>query len=260
MIAAAALVMIAALAPQSAPAQAPAQPPAPPSTATVQPGPYNTVAIQLPPAVSDESFVAFRKQLADIAQRKDRAALARLVATNFFWIPEDTDVADKTKPAIDTLAKAIGLDGTDASGWEAIAEYAGETTATPDPQRDGVICAPGEPGYDEKAADELANATHTDASDWVYPAHDGLEVRAGPQPNAAVIDKLGLHFLRALDDDSPANAVMQSLLKVITPSGKTGYVPVDAVRAVAGPQMCYLKDASGWKIAGFLGGDPSHAN
>ena len=250
-------------APAQSPAQSPAQAPAetpPPAPTVMPPGPYNTVAIRLPAAMVDESFVAFRKQLAAIAQKKDRAALAPLVTKDFFWIPEDTDVADKTKPGIDTLAKALGLDGNDAAGWDVLAEYAGETTGMPDPQRQGVICSPGEPGYDEKAADELANATHTDASDWVYPSHEGLEVRAGPQPTAAIVDKLGLHFLRALDDDSPANAVMQSFLKVITPSGKTGYVSVDAVRAVVGPQMCYLKDAGGWKITGFLGGDPSHAN
>jgi len=270
MIVATAFVVVGALAPLSVPAQqAPAQPKAPAQSqapaqpqapAPVKPGPYKVVAIKPPTPVSDASFEAFRKQLADIAKKKDRAALARLVAASFFWIPEDADVADKTKPAIDNLAKAIGLDGTDAFGWEVIAEYAGETTGLPDPQRQGVICAPGEPGFDEKAADELANATQTDASDWVYPVRDGVELRAAPQQNAAVIEKLGLYLLRALDDDSPANAVMAAFLKVISPAGKTGYVPVDAVRAVVGPQMCYLKDASGWKIAGFLGGDASHAN
>jgi len=270
MIVATAFVVVGALAPLSVPAQqAPAQPKAPAQSqapaqpqapAPVKPGPYKVVAIKPPTPVSDASFEAFRKQLADIAKKKDRAALARLVAASFFWIPEDADVADKAKPAIDNLAKAIGLDGTDAFGWEVIAEYAGETTGLPDPQRQGVICAPGEPGFDEKAADELANATQTDASDWVYPVRDGVELRAAPQQNAAVIEKLGLYLLRALDDDSPANAVMAAFLKVISPAGKTGYVPVDAVRAVVGPQMCYLKDASGWKIAGFLGGDASHAN
>jgi hypothetical protein len=276
MIVATAFAVVGVLAPVSVPAQqppaqpnAPAQPPAPAQSqapappqapAPVKAGPYNVVAIKLPAPVSDASFETFRKQLADIAKKKDRAALAQLLAANFFWIPEDADVADKTKPAIDNLAKAIGLDGKDAFGWEVVAEYAGETTGNPDPQRPGVICSPGEPGFDEKAADELANATQTDASDWVYPVRDGVELRSGPQQTAAVVEKLGLYLVRALDDDSPANAVMATFLKVMAPSGKSGYVPVDAVKAVVGPQMCYLKDASGWKIAGFLGGDPSHAN
>jgi hypothetical protein len=248
-------------APAQSPAPAQSQAPAPPQApAPVKAGPYNVVAIKLPAPVSDASFETFRKQLADIAKKKDRAALARLVASSFFWIPEDADVADKAKPAIDNLAKAIDLDGKDAFGWDVITEYAGDNTGNPDPQRPGVICSPGEPGFDEKAADELANATQTDASDWVYPVRDGVEVRSDAQPTASVVEKLGLYLVRAIDDDSPANAVTQAFVKVMTPSGKSGYVPVDAVKAVVGPQMCYLKDASGWKIAGFLGGDPSHAN
>jgi hypothetical protein len=270
MIVATALVIGGALAPLPVPAQqAPAQPQAPAQSqvpaqpqapAAVKPGPYNVVAIKLPTPVGDPSFEAFRRQLADIAKKKDRAALARLMAASFFWIPEDADVADKSKPPIDNLARAIGLDGKDAFGWDVIIEYAADTTGNPDSQRPGVICSPGEPAFDEKAADELANATQTDATDWVYPVRDGVEVRSGPQSTAAVVEKLGLYLVRAIDDDSPANAVTQEFVKVMTPSGKSGYVSVDAVKAVVGPQMCYLKDASGWKIAGFLGGDPSHAN
>ena len=141
MIIATAFAVVGVLAPVSVPAQqgpAQSQAPAPPQApAPAKPGPYSVVAIKLPAPVSDASFEAFRKQLADIAKKKDRAALARLLAANFFWIPEDADVADKTKPAIDNLAKAIGLDGKDGFGWDVITEYAGDNTGNPDPQRAG---------------------------------------------------------------------------------------------------------------------------
>jgi hypothetical protein len=252
-IVAAGFLIIGALAPCSVLAQAPARPPAPAqSQAPPKPGPYKAVAVKLPTPISDASFDAFRKELAGIAQRKDRAALARLIAAGFFWIPDDKDIADKTKPAIDNLAKAIALDGSDAPGWELVADFAAETTAMPDPQRQGVICAPAQPAYDEKAAEELADATQTDTAEWVYPVRDGVEVRSGPQPRAAVIEKLGLHLVRLLDEDPPAS---DSFLKIITPSGKTGYVPADAVRDIVEPQMCFIKDAGGWKITGYLGGD-----
>src|SRR6516165_5861798 len=132
-------------------AQAPAQAPAPVL------GPYKPVPITLPSGVNDPSFDTFRKQLGEIASKKDRAALARLVAASFFWVPEEKDIADKQKSGIDNLAKALSLDGTDGFGWEALAAYAAETTVMADPQRKGVFCAPAEPGFDEKAADELAN-------------------------------------------------------------------------------------------------------
>jgi hypothetical protein len=238
-------------------AQAPAQTPTPPPIQAPSPGPYTPVPITLPPAVNDPSFDAFRQRLAEIAQKKDRAGLARLVAANFFWIPEDTDLADKRKSGIDNLAKALGLEGPDAIGWDALAAYAAEATAMADPQRKGVFCAPSEPVFDEKAADELANATHTDAADWVFPLRDGIEVRAEAKQDAPVVDKLGLYLVRALADESPANAVYASFVKVMLPSGKIGFVPVETVLPIGGEQLCYLKDASGWKIAGFLGGEPN---
>ena len=139
---AAALVIAGVLAPLAVfgqaqpPAQAPAQAPAPVL------GPYKPVPITLPSGVNDPSFDTFRKQLGDIAGKKDRAALARLVAANFFWVPEEKDIADKQKSGIDNLAKALSLDGTDGFGWEALAAYAAETTVMADPQRKGVFCAP----------------------------------------------------------------------------------------------------------------------
>jgi hypothetical protein len=234
--------------------QALAQAPAPAPTAAK---PYKAVAITLPAALNDPNFDAFRKQLSEIAQRKDRAALAGLVAGSFFWVPEDSDLADKGKPAVDNMAKALNLDGKEAPGWDALAGYALEATATADPQRAGVFCAPAEPAFDEKAADDLANTTQTDASDWAFPLRDGIEVHAAAKTDSPVVEKLGLHLVRVLADDSPANAVLATSLKVATPSGKVGYVPVEALLPIGGEQLCYLKDASGWKIAGFLGGEPN---
>ena len=64
------------------------------------PKPYKALAITPPPMpVADPSFDAFRKQLGEVAQKKDRAALARLVvAQGFFWERENGDRADKRKP------------------------------------------------------------------------------------------------------------------------------------------------------------------
>jgi hypothetical protein len=247
-----ALVLAAALGPVmgQAPSQAPA--PAPAQAPTL--GPYKTVAITLPAAVNDPSFDMFRKRLGEIAQRKDRAALAALVAANFFWVPEDVDIADKGKSAIDNMAKALSLDDTDEPGWDALAAYAVETTIMADEQRTGVFCAPAQPDYDEKVADELATATKTEASDWAFLLRAGIEVRLAPKQDAPVVDKLGLYLVRVLADDSPANAVLATFIKVLRPSGKVGYVSVDAVRPIGAEQLCYVKDAGGWHIAGFLGG------
>jgi hypothetical protein len=116
-IIAATFVIAGVLAPVSVLAQG--QPPG--QAAPVPPGPYKPVAIKMPAALNDPSFDAFRKELAQVAEKKDRAALAKLVAPHFFWVPEEKDLADKSKSPIDNLAKALSLNGADAFGWEALA-------------------------------------------------------------------------------------------------------------------------------------------
>jgi hypothetical protein len=44
------------------------------------------------------------------------------------------------------------------------------------------------------------------------------------------------------------------MLHIALPDGKAGFVDGQAVAPLGGDQMCYSKDASGWKIAGYLGG------
>jgi hypothetical protein len=256
LLAATAFVVVGALAPAAVLAQAPkGQPPQQQqSQQPAPPKPYKAVTVTLPKPLGDASFAAFRKQVADIAAKKDRAALARVVAQNFFWIAEDKDVADKKKPGIDNLSKAIGLDGRDPPGWDLLAGYAQEASADPDPQRKGVLCGPGEPTFDDKAAEELAKATQTDPSEWGYPSGDGLAVRSGPEPTAPVIEKLGLHLVRVYPDDSPTSAVYTEVLRIVTPSGKVGFVPVDALLPLVTDQLCYIKEGNAWKIAGVLGG------
>jgi hypothetical protein len=251
---AAALALAAALPAGSIFAQT--EPPAQMPSAAL--GPYKPVPITLPTPMNDPSFDSFRKQLAEIAQRKDRAALAPLVSPDFFWVPEDTDIADKKLPAIDNAARALGLNGgADTIGWDSLAAYAAEASTMADQQRNGVFCAPAEAAFDEKAADELANSTQTDASDWVFPLRDGIEVRSAAKRDAPIIDKLGLYLVRVLPDDSPANAVLAAFVKVLTPDGKVGFAPVEAVLPIGGEQLCYVKDGTDWKIAGFLGGEPN---
>src|SRR5262249_9528898 len=93
---------------------------------------YKPVAVKLPQPVNDPTFETFRKQLADIAQKKDKAALARLIAQNFFWIPEDQDAADKKKSPIDNLAKAMGLEGNNSeAGWGGLAGFCARNPADP---------------------------------------------------------------------------------------------------------------------------------
>ncbi|HUI14206.1 MAG TPA: hypothetical protein VL048_12140 [Xanthobacteraceae bacterium] len=217
--------------------------------------PYQPVVVKPPAAYNDPGFVAFRKQLADVAAKKDRAALAHMiVAQNFFWV-QDRDLADKRKSGIDNLAKAINLDAKDGSGWDVINGYANEPTAAELPEQKGVVCAPAAPGIDAKAFQVLGEATGTDPSEWGYPTNGGVDVHAAAQSSSPVIEKLGMILIRVLPDSSqPTNPDQPFLLHVATPSGKTGYIDAQALSPLGGDEMCYTKDAGGWKIAGYVGG------
>jgi hypothetical protein len=225
----------------------------PPPPAPVKP--YKPVAVTPPAPLNDPGFVAFRKELADVAAHKDRAALAKLVvAQNFFWM-QDKDLADPHKSGVDNLAKAIELDAKDGPGWDVVSGFANEPTAAESPDQKGVFCGPADPTIDPEAFEALTRATQTDPSEWGYPTKDGIEVHAATQPNSPVIEKLGLTLVRVLPDSGQqGDANAPPLLHVTTASGKTGFVDAQALAPLGGDQMCYTKDAGGWKIAGYFGG------
>jgi hypothetical protein len=225
----------------------------PPPPAPVKP--YQPVAVTPPALFGDPGFVAFRKQLGDIAAHKDRAALAKLVvAQNFFWV-QDKNLADQHKSGLDNLAKAIDLDAKDGSGWDLVTGYANEPSAAELPQQKGVFCAPADPAIDPAAFEALGKATGTDPSEWGYPTKDGVEVHAAAGANTPVIEKLGMTLVRVLPDSGPSSDPNAPLfLHVATPSGKTGFVDGQNLLPLGGDQMCYVKSAGGWQIAGYLGG------
>lgn len=216
--------------------------------------PYKPVAITAPKPVADPSLEAFRDQIIAIADKKDRRALAGLVSRSFFWMGEGGDKADKKKPGIDNLAKAVGLDGSDGDGWDALAGYASDPSGAPYPERKDTICSPAEPDFNGEQFEALLKTTGTEDADWGYPVQPGLEMRASAQPNASAVEKLGMHLVRVMDDAGAANA-QTPMLKIMAPSGKTGFVPADAISPLGGDMICYVKEGGTWKIAGFIGGE-----
>jgi hypothetical protein len=254
----AALASTASVAQQPRPAPAPAPPPAAPQAQQdnqpAPPGPYKVMPITLAKPMADPSLDVFRKELGDIAKKKDRAALAaKIVAKGFFWQREDTNTADAKKSGIDNLAAALGLDAKDGSGWEALAAYVADATAEPVAEMKGVVCTPSAPGFNEKDLEQATQATKTDPTEWAYPATAGLEVRSKPTTTAPVVEKVGLNLMRLYPDDQQTETTAD-WIRIVTPAGKTGYVLISAVMPLVSDQLCYVKDAAGWKIAGFAGG------
>ena len=230
------------------PPQAQQQPPSAP------PAPYTALAVAPPKPYTDPSLAAFRQQLAAVAKKKDRAALAKLVlAKDFFWLKEEGNAAGK-KTGIEALATALSLAAKDGSGWETLGELVSDETASPYPDRPNTVCSPAGPDFKTEDLEKLVAATKTDIGEWGFTAEENIEVKASAQANAPVIEKIGMIFVRVMPDLAP-NA-SQEFMRIVTPSGKVGFVPAEAINPLGSDQLCYGKDAAGaWKIVGMIGGE-----
>ena len=233
-----------------------AQKGAPPQVQQQQPAPAPDTALKVsPPQPSGvATLAAFRKELVAIARKKDRAALARLVlAKDFFWMKEEGNAAGK-KSGIDALATALNLAARDGSGWDMLAELATDESAQAYPDRPNTVCSPAGPDFKPEDLEKLVNDTKTDVGDWGFTSAENIEVHASAQANSPVIEKLGMIFIRVMPDTAP-NA-SQDMMRIVTPSGKVGFVAAEAINPLGSDQICYGKDASGaWKIVGMIGGE-----
>jgi hypothetical protein len=219
------------------------------------PKPYEPIAVTLPEASADGGLDAFRLDVVKAAGTRIYAELAALVVGHgFFWGRDFSRQFDPHRPGVDNLAAALRLEHDNGAGWRALAALAAESRVTPLESRPGVVCAPGAPVYDGIALDRLVIATRTDAAEWAYLRSADVALRAAPDTNAAAIEMLGLHFIRTFARDGPARG-QAGWTRVVTPSGRIGFVAPGALQRLNPARLCYGKDAADrWRIVGYIGG------
>ncbi len=139
----------------------------PPPPAPIKP--YQPVAVTPPAPLSDPGFIAFRKQLADAAAHKDRAALEQARRGAKILLDPGQGSRRPEKARHRQSCQGVGLDDTDAPGWDVLTAFANEPTAAELPHQKGVFCGPADPDIDPKAFEALGKATQTDPSEWGYP-------------------------------------------------------------------------------------------
>jgi hypothetical protein len=219
------------------------------------PRPFKAVTVTIPPAIDDPAFVAFRQRLGDVAERKDKAALSALIVPQgYFWVREPGTPDEPDRPALDRLVAALGLDGADttsAGGWATLHGYAQDPVAAPAPGRKDTVCAPAEPLFNEPDLQNAIKATGTDAPDWAYLLVPNVPLRERPQADAPARERLPQVFVRMLPNGAADDT--SKMLRIVAPSGKTGYVSSDAVAPLGTDQICYMRTADGWKIGGYIG-------
>ena len=223
------------------------------------PKPYEPVTITRPAVLDDLTFALFRAALAVAVKTRHYAELAPLVLERgFFWGRDFSQRFDPRKPSVDNLAAAIALERGNGSGWQALADFAAEAAVEPLDSRPGVICAPARPTYDGVAFAKLLDTSVTSDIDWAYPRADETPVRAAPQPGAAQVGTLGLHFVRLLGfegaDNEPAPGRTQ-WARVALPDTRQGFVAPGSLMSLTAERLCYIKDPTvGWRIAGYIAG------
>jgi hypothetical protein len=193
--------------------------------------PYRPVPVSLPVVADDPELEAFRSEIVAVAKSRVYVELERLVAVQgFFWDRDFTGSFSSRQPAVDNLAAALGL-----------------------------LCAPGEPGYDGVAFDQAIDAARSTAQEWSYLRADKTAVRAAPKNSAAVVDTLGTILVRVLEfqsKDKEPESIRAAWARVATPAGKIGFVAPGALAPLAPERLCFGKDGFGrWRIAGFVSGD-----
>jgi hypothetical protein len=225
---------------------------------TIMPRPFESVSITQAPLTTDPSFVAFRQRLAAIARSRVFEELARVVVPHgFFWDRDFANAFDPQRSGAENLAAAVRLEHGGGAGWDMLADLAAEPGTTRSPAAPGVLCAPGQPTFDQVEFDRLIDATHTNPTNWVFPRTAGVEIHVAPQRTSVITERLGSYFIRIVTVENapaPADPLRVAWSRVVAPSGKFGYAAPNSMASLTAPQLCYIKDVTGlWSIAGFVG-------
>jgi hypothetical protein len=241
---------------------------APPGAAAVKKIAYPEVKVTLnKPYTPDAAFEKMRAAFLDALKHKDAQALAALVAPSFLWTvgDEPADELDLGRDAIHNFKVAFGFRalGKDADGgvdggpyWDALAAFADDTTYYTTTDRGNLVCGPIAADIADDRAFEQARKkieTANEPVEWYFTFADTAVAKA-PGDTGAPVAKVGtiavplLSFYPPEKEGAPPPAPTH--FEVLLPSGRTGWVPVTAVRPLNADHLCYARTPNGdWKIA-----------
>ena len=143
---------------------------------------YGAVPLTLPRPLADAGLEAFRKGLprpsTTLQGRSDQArGTARFLLGGRF-----RRIVRGGKVLADNFVRAFHFDHEGGDTWDRLAAVTAERAASRHPARRGVICAPGEPVYNDAALEKLYDATGTHGLDWAYPRAASTPVRTARKP------------------------------------------------------------------------------
>jgi hypothetical protein len=212
-----------------------------------------------------DCHAAFEKMHAaflDAVKRKDLQALTALVAPTFLWTVGDTpaDDLDLGRDSIHNFKVAFGFRGLgkDVDGgvdngpyWDVLTSFADDATYYAATDSGNLVCGPiaAEVADDrifEQAQKKIETAN--EPVEWYFTLSDTAVAKA-PGDTGAPVAKVGIVALPLLSFYPPekegAPPPPPTHFEVLLPSGRTGWVPVAAVRPLAADHLCYARAATG---------------
>jgi len=217
----------------------------------------------------DPAFTQMRKRMLEAVKKKDQAALLGMVGPTFVWTYQGGPVEqfDMGRTPVENFKVVFGFrqPGADKDGdveegpyWDALQEYAEESALYQVEEAGNLVCGPLAAGY---ADEEQANAarekveSEEDPAEWYFTI-EPTSVMKSPTDKGQPMAKVANVAMPVLSgypvakEGEPAPKVTH--IEVLLPSGKSGWVAKDKVRALVTSRLCYSKTSSGeWRISAY---------
>jgi hypothetical protein len=242
--------------------------PAAPGGAELQKVAYPEVKVVLEkPYKPEAAFEKMRAAFAGAVKSKDLDALAALIAPTFLWTVTDqpADELDLGRDAIHNFKVAFGFRalGQDVDGgvdngpyWEVLTTFAEDTSYYIANDAGTLVCGPMSAEIaDDDALDQARRKIDAinEPVEWYFTLAE-TPVAKAPSDTGPPVAKVGTIALPLIGFYPPeregAPPPPPTHFEVLLPSGRTGWVPVTAVRPIETDHLCYARTPAGeWKIA-----------
>jgi hypothetical protein len=226
---------------------------------------YPPIKVELTAAYTpDAAFNSFRTEFIDAVARRDAKALLALVAPGFLWTVNN-NLSPDFDPGRDPQHnfrvvfgfRALGgnVDGEVENGpyWDNLAAFANESTYYQSTDGRKLICSPVAASIvDEELFKQVRAKIETpgEGADWYFIVRS-TAVTPAPGDKGTPIATIGLEAVPILSSYPLADSGLAlTHYEILLPSGRVGWIPVDAARPFQADQLCYALTANGeWKIA-----------
>ena len=237
--------------------------------ALAQGKPYESHSARVTAVAPDDQLKAFIESLRAAAGRSDLPAIEKWLANDLAVLTCKPDplapcepgapgvkVSDPGKPPPERLREGLCCPGIPADEITAVLRaetIAGlisgaiESGQISEHEKPGLVCSPAWPVYDRKKAAAMIAASGA-SSDFLRYASQTIEVRATPDPKAAVSASLSAGTLVPMLQDV-ATAMPDGWYALAMPDGSIGYSDMLGLEELVPSGVCLRKDGATWKIA-----------